>query len=83
MMTVEVTEVPPCRVGLAPTLLDGPPGCQAAMGVTVGGLVPRVAITGSQRWPVVMTACSWRKIAAAMTAWAWVAVSLFCWRSVR
>jgi hypothetical protein len=26
MMCVEVTEVPPCRVGLAPTLLDGPPG---------------------------------------------------------
>jgi hypothetical protein len=58
MMTGEVTEVPLCRVGLAPTLLNGPPGCRAAMGVMVRVLVPWVAITGSQRWPVVMTACS-------------------------
>jgi hypothetical protein len=29
--------------------------------------VPWVAVTGSQAWPVVMTACSCRKIAAAMT----------------
>jgi len=39
MMTVEVTEVPPCRVGLALTLPDGPPGCQAAMGVTVNASI--------------------------------------------
>jgi hypothetical protein len=49
MMTVEVTEVPPCRVGLAPTLLDGPPGCQAAMGAAMEGLAPLVAMRGSQR----------------------------------
>ncbi len=53
------------------------------MGAALEGLEPRVAMTGSQRWPVVMTACSWRNIAAAITAWAWVAVSLLCSRPVR
>jgi len=53
------------------------------MGAGLEGLVPRAAMRGSQRWPVVMTACNWRKIAAAMTACAWVAVSLFCSRPVR
>jgi hypothetical protein len=43
---------------LAPNLLDGPLWRQAAIGVTVFGLVPWVAVTGSQRWPVVITACS-------------------------
>jgi len=33
--------------------------------------------------PVVTTACSWRKMAAAITAWAWVGVSLFAARPVR
>ena len=47
--------------------------------------VPWVAVTGSQACPVVMTACSCRKIAAAMMVCAWVGVSLFrsllvrCW----
>src|SRR5689334_1705412 len=78
MMCVEVTVVPQCRVGLAPTLLDGPPaGCQAATGIAVGGVVPWVAMAGFQARPVVMTACNWRRIAAAITAWAWVVVSLF------
>jgi hypothetical protein len=34
-------------------------------------------------WPVLMTACSWRRIAAAIMAWAWVTVSLFYSRLVR
>src|SRR5437773_3533600 len=77
MMSVEVTVVPQCRVGLAPTLLDGPPaGCQAAIGITVGCRVPWVAMAGFQALPVVTTACSCRRIAAAITAWAWVVVSL-------
>jgi len=43
------------------------------------------AVAGSQACPVVMTACSCRKIAAAMMVCAWVGVSLFwsllvrCW----
>ncbi len=37
-----------------------------------------VARSGAQAWPVPTTACSWRKIAAAMTVWAWVGLSLFC-----
>ena len=37
MMSVEVTVVPQCRVGLAPTQLDGRLRvCQAAMGITAG-----------------------------------------------
>ena len=46
------------------------------MGVSMTVRVPWVAIVGSQARPVVITACSWRRIAAAMTVWAWVAVSL-------
>ena len=84
MMSVEVTVVPQCRVGLAPTELDGPPWRpQAAVGITVARLAPWVAMTGSQARPVVTTACSCRRIAAAMTAWAWVTVSLFCSLVVR
>jgi hypothetical protein len=49
------------------------------MGAALPTLAPWVAMRGSQRWPV----GSWRKIAAAITAWAWVAVSLFCSRPVR
>ena len=42
-------------------------------------MVPWVAMIGSHLRPVVMTACIWRRIAAAMTAWACVGVSLlFC-----
>jgi hypothetical protein len=50
----------------------------AAMGSTARRLVPWVAMSGPQRWRVVMTACRCRRIAAAITAWAWVALSLFC-----
>jgi hypothetical protein len=35
--------------------------------------VPWVAISGSQVRPVVITACRWRRIAPAITVWAWVA----------
>ena len=45
--------------------------------------VPWVAIVGFHARPVVITACSWRRIAAAITVWAWVAVSLFFSRLVR
>jgi len=48
------------------------------MGITARRLVPWVAMTGFQRWPVVTMACRCRRIAAAITAWAWVTVSLFC-----
>lgn len=40
-------------------------------------------MAGSQAWAMVMMACSCRRIAAAITVWAWVAVSLFCSRLVR
>jgi hypothetical protein len=39
--------------------------------------VPRAAMCGSQVRPVVMIACSCRRIAAAITVCACVAVSLF------
>ena len=45
--------------------------------------VPWVAMTGSQAWPVVMTACRCRRIAAAITVCAWVGVSLLCSLLVR
>lgn len=48
---------------------------QAAV-TAAAGVVPWVAMSGSQLWPVVMTACRCRRIAAAMTAWAWMGVSL-------
>jgi hypothetical protein len=38
---------------------------------------------GSEACPVVMTACSCRKIAAAMMVCAWVGVSFFCSLLVR
>jgi len=44
--------------------------------------VPWVAVSGSQACPVVMMACSCRKIAAAMTVCAWVGASLFCSRLI-
>ena len=53
------------------------------MGGSVTVRVPLVAISGSQARPVVITACSCRRIAATMTVWAWVAVSLFFSRLVR
>src|SRR5262245_4957855 len=84
MMSVEVTEVPQCRVGPAPIQLDGPPAAVRRRRASL--LVvwrPWVAMTGSPRWPMVMTACSWRRIAAAITAWAWVTVRLLCCLLVR
>ena len=83
-MCVEVTGVPQWRVGLAPTVSLKIPPCagQAAMGIG-WCLVPWVAIIGSHFRPVVMTACNCRKMAAAMTAWAWVGVSLLFSRLVR
>ena len=59
-----------------------PPACSAAwQGQAASGVlarrVPWAAVTGSQACPVVMTACSCRRIAAAMMVCAWVGVSLF------
>src|SRR5262245_28308879 len=57
---------------------------QAARGDGVGcRFTPWVAMSASQAWPVVMTACRWRRIAAAMTACAWVGLNLFVSRVVR
>ena len=53
------------------------------MGGSMTARVPWVAIVGFHARPVVITACSWRRIAAAITVWAWVAVSLFFSRLVR
>jgi hypothetical protein len=74
-----------CRVGLAPTasLMRRDWLGQAATGSAVTVLVPWAAVIGSQAWPVVITACRCRRIAAAITVCAWVGVSLFCWRVVR
>jgi len=63
--------------------LDRRDGDQAANATCLRLPVPWEAISGSHRCPVVMTACSWRRMAAAMTVWAWVAVSLFVVRVVR
>ena len=70
MMSAEITGVSQCRGGLAPAAslkhrrqVRRPVPCRR---------VPCVAVTGSQARPVVITACSCRKIAAAMTACAWV-----------
>jgi hypothetical protein len=38
--------------------------------------VPWVAMAGSQAWPVVMTACRCRRIAAVIRVCAWARVSL-------
>ncbi len=80
LMSVEITVVSQCRVGLAPTVSFGRTTAgQAARVADTGPLLPWVAMLGSQAWPVVMTACRWRKIAAAMTLCAWVGLSLlFC-----
>src|SRR5690348_4465175 len=56
-------------------LLDARWQDQAVSGV-VARRVPWAAVTGSQAFPVVMTACSCRRMAAAMTVCAWVGVSL-------
>jgi hypothetical protein len=58
---------------------------QAATSASVAGLrrTPWVAMSGSQAWPVVMTAWSWRRIAPARTVWAWVGLSLLVSRVVR
>ena len=57
-------------------------GGQAAAGAVLRW-VPPAAIAGFQAWPVVTTAWSCRRIAAAITAWAWVGASLLCSRVVR
>lgn len=49
---------------------------QAASGGVIGLLLPWVATVGFQAWRVVITACRWRRIAAAMTACAWVGLNL-------
>ena len=79
-MSVEITVVSQCRVGLAPTVSFGRnDGGSGREGCRHGPLLPWVAMVGSQAWPVVMTACRWRRIAAAMTLCAWVGLSLlFC-----
>jgi hypothetical protein len=59
-----------CRGGLAPTELDRAVLSQAASGIILPLTVPWVAMRGFHAWPVVMTAWSWRRIAAAMTVWA-------------
>ena len=45
--------------------------------------MPRAAVTGSQAWPAVVTACSSRKIAAVLTVCARVGVSVLCSLVVR
>jgi hypothetical protein len=64
-----------------------PPACSAAGGQAASALlsrrVPWAAVAGSHACPVVMTACSCRRIAAAMMACAWVGLSLFCSLLVR
>ena len=79
-----------CRGGLAPTAsltrivrwslrrLG-----QAAAAGSSRARVPWVAMAGSHVRPVVITACRCRRIAAAMTVWAWVGRSLLCSRVVR
>jgi hypothetical protein len=85
MMCVEVLDGPQCRVGLTPTVsLVWPPSlCQAAMVVACLRRVPWVAISGSHAVSVVITACRCRRIAAAITICAWVAVSRLVSRVVR
>ena len=84
MMSVEISVVSQCRVGLPrPSALAAATAGQAARGAVMGLLLPWVAMVGSQAWPVVMTACSWRRIAAAMTLCAWVGLSLLVCLLVR
>ena len=63
--------------------LDGPPVLRFQAAIRAGPGLPPVAMAGSHRWPVVMTACRWRSSAAASAACAWPAVSLLCSRLVR
>jgi hypothetical protein len=82
MMSAEITDVSmPRRARPGRQLCIAAGNGQAA---SVSGVcrVPCVAMAGSQAWPVVMTACRCRKIAAAMTVCAWAGVSLFCSRLV-
>ena len=76
----EVSPRPPARrgasAGLVPAGSGG--GCWFQ-----SGRLPWVAMAGSQAWPVVMTACRCRRIAATMTVWAWVGRSLLCSQEVR
>ena len=63
MMSGEVTVVPQCRAGLAPTVsLNAATKNQAANATCRGREVPWVATCGSHAWPVVITACSCRRI---------------------
>ena len=82
MMCAEITEVSQCREGLAPAAsLQRRWQGQAASCLLCR--VPRAAVAGSQACPVVLTACSCRKIAAAIMVCAWVGVSWFCCLLVR
>ena len=84
MMSGEVLDGPQCRVGLAPTVsLVWPPSLGQAAKVACLRRVPWVAISGSQAVLVVITACRCRRIAAAITVCAWVAVSRLVSRVVR
>ena len=82
-MSVEITVVSQCRVGLAPTVSLAATTAGQAGGAFVGLLLPWVAMAGSQAWPVVITAWRWRRIAAAMTLCAWVGLSLLVCLVVR
>src|SRR5690349_18076988 len=82
MMVVEIVGSR-CRGGLAPTVsLSLGWVVQAAIAGLVARL-PWVAMAGSQAWPVVITACRCRRMAAARTVWAWVGVSRLWSRVVR
>ena len=75
MMCGEVPWCPQCRVGLAPTVSlvrrveawSGGDGWSPGGSGAVGG-----DARGPRLWPVVITACRCRRIAAAITVWAWV-----------
>jgi hypothetical protein len=83
-MSVEITLCLNAALGSPPSVsLSAAMNTQAAFGVVSFPRVPWVAMAGSQAFPVTMTACSWRRIAAAMTVCAWVGVSLFFSRLVR
>ena len=83
MMCVEVTVVPQCRLGLAPTRRGG------RRVVSGGDRHHRAtfrAVGGDDRVPGSAggdDGVSCRRVAAAITAWAWVTVSLICSQVVR
>ena len=74
-----------CRGGLSPTVSLV---CRDGLWSVSGGWLAWCSAAlgsdgGSQVWPRVMAACRWRRIAAAMTVWAWVGRRLLCSRVVR